>query len=101
MGLKIKTLLLLLCVGNVYANENNDAMKACLLAYGYEGHTQIMGFDFSGASACYHDWKIGKLREEYIMSKLWLEEHPWYTGTNWNWEEVNKAYPGKKNVTRY
>lgn len=100
MGLKIKLFVLCLLSSSVYANENNEAMKACLLAHGYNGSVFLM-YDFSKASACYHDWKSGKLREEYIQSKLWLEENPWYTGSNWNWEEVSKQYPGHKRTNRY
>lgn len=101
MGLKTKLIALCLLSTTVNATENNDAIKTCLLANGYEGNTQIMGFDFTKAAACYHDWKSGKLREEYINAQLWLEEHPWYKGKNWNWEEMAVQHPGRTTIRRY
>jgi len=100
MGLKTKIFVLYLLSTSVYANENNEAMKTCLLAHGYDGSVFLM-YDFGKAASCYHDWKAGKLREEYIQSKLWLEENPWYTGSNWNWEEVQKEYPGKRSIQKW
>lgn len=95
----------ILLAGTVFAryaeaSENNDAMRACLLAHNYDGQVLNM-YNFGPASRCYHDWKSGQLSQEYIKSKMWLEEHPWYTGSNWNWEEVARKYPGKENVKRY
>lgn len=102
MGLKTNIIALCLLSTTVNANENNEAMKTCLMAHGYEGNTQLMTFNFSKASACFHDWKAGKLREEYIRGQLWLEENPWYKGDNWNWEEVARTYPGNRGrITRY
>jgi hypothetical protein len=100
VGLKTKLLALCLLSTSAYGNENNEAMKTCLLAHGYDGSIFLM-YNFEKAAGCYHDWKSGQLREEYIQSKLWLEEHPWYTGSNWNWEEIQKEYPGKRTITRW
>lgn len=103
----VMLLIALLLAGTVFAHyaeasDSNDAMKTCLMAHGYEGNTQLMTFNFSKASACFHDWKVGELREKYIEGQLWLEEHPWYKGDNWDWEDVARKYPGNRGgVTRY
>jgi hypothetical protein len=110
VDLKIKLLLLCLIITTpVYAGyaeqyqnmkESNAAMKTCLLANGYEGSV-FFTYSFEKAAACWGDWKAGQLTEEYIKTKLWLEENPWYKGPHWNWEEISKQYPGIKRIEKY
>ena len=109
----LKTKLFLLCLLPVLAHAtsyddyhakqaaSNQAMKTCLLANGYSGEV-FYGYNFSKAAACFHDWKDGQLREEYIKAQLWLEENPWYKGSHWKWEELSKQYPGRRTtIKRY
>jgi len=74
--------------------ESNQAMKTCLLANGYSGEV-FYGYNFSRAAGCFHDWKDGQLRADYIQGQMWLEENPWYKGSYWNWEELSERYPGR------
>ena len=109
MVLKIK--LLVLCLLPVLAhagyedwhddmNANNAAMRTCLLANGYSGDV-FYGYNFGKAAACFHSWKDGQLKADYIKGQMWLEENPWYKGQDWNWEEMQKRYPGRKTIKRY
>ena len=75
---------------------SNQAMRTCLLAHGYEGSV-FFTYSFEKASACFHDWKSGQLKKDYIRTQMWLEQHPWYKGTDWNWEQISKEYPGNRN----
>ena len=107
----MKTKLFLLCLLPVLAhagydsyhakmNDNNAAMRTCLLANGYAGDV-FYSYNFSQAAACYHSWKDGQLRADYIQGQMWLEENPWYKGEHWNWEQVQKRYPGRTTIKRY
>ena len=107
----LKTKLLVLCLLPVLAhagyedwhekmNASNAAMRTCLLANGYAGDV-FYGYNFGPAAACFHSWKDGQLREDYIKAQLWLEENPWYKGEHWNWEQVQNRYPGRTTIKRY
>ena len=109
MGLKTK--IIALCLLSTTANagyeeyyENmeasNEAMKTCLLAHGYDG-TVFFSYAFEKAAACHGKWKTKQLTEEYVKTRLWLQENPWFTGSNWNWQEIAKEYPGKENVKKW
>ena len=104
MGLKTKVLALCLLSSTANAGykeyASNDAMKTCLLAHGYEG-TIFFTYSFEKAAACWGDWKAGQLTEEYVKTKLWLEENPWYKGSHWNWEEISKQYPARRTIKRW
>ena len=74
-------------------DANNQAIKDCLAASGYDGDVLIEGknFDWGKAAGCYQDWKTGQLNEEYVRLKFFLQDNPWYTGRNWDWETQAKA----------
>jgi hypothetical protein len=102
MGLKTNIIALCLISSSVFATSaeeyarmdaNNQAIKDCLLAYGYEGNTLTTKKDFNwqAASSCYAKWKQGVMSEEYMKLRFFLEENPWYKGGNWQWETQAKA----------
>lgn len=72
---------------------NNQAIKDCLLAYGYDGSVLFEGknFNWGKASSCYADYKQGVMAEEYVKLKFFLQENPWYKGGNWTWESTARA----------
>jgi len=74
-------------------NANNQAMKDCLLAYGYDGDVLHKGkyFDWGGATRCYQQYKQGVMADEYVKLKFFLKDNPWYTGNNWMWEHEARA----------
>lgn len=68
------------------ANENNDVIKSCLKQTGYTPET-FDTFSFAKAAGCYSDWKVGNNKVKYNQQKEFLEQNPWYKGSNWKWEE--------------
>jgi hypothetical protein len=84
-----KTLLAatLVLAGSAHAiADNNKVLKMCLAANGYTPD-QFDTFDFGPAANCFHEWKIADTEQDYVKMRAFLEEHPWYRGKNWRWEE--------------
>lgn len=66
--------------------SNNDAMKACLAKFGYTVEN-FDTFPFDEASSCYREWKSAETKKDFNNLQAFLDEHPWYRGSNWKWEE--------------
>ena len=64
---------------------SNQIMKEWLATAGYDGNVRDFE-NFGEASKCWHDYKMGKLNDEYLKLRFFLEDHPWYKGGNWQWE---------------
>jgi hypothetical protein len=104
VGLKTSIVLLLLLTTTAFASSpeeyakmqaNNQAIKDCLLAYGYTGNTLTTGkhFNWAAASGCYSKYKQGVMADEYVKLKFFLEDNPWYKGGNWDWQtEASQGY---------
>ena len=71
-------------VATAEANENNNAMKGCLVITGYTPE-EFDTFNFSRAAGCYHSWKVNKVRAEYAELRDFLAHNPRY------------RYPGQSN----
>lgn len=69
---------------DVIANENNEAMKGCLVINGYTPE-KFDTFDFTKASYCYHNYKIKRNAEELAELRDFLKHNPRY------------RYPGQSN----
>lgn len=80
----MKKLLTLLCIvwaGTASATPSNDAMKACLDAYGYDKTAPIeerMKFDFTGPAKCASDYRVGKIQAELAEMRDFLKHNPRY-----------------------
>lgn len=64
---------------------NNQIIKECLATAGYDGNVETFD-NFGEASKCVHDYRMGKMNEEYLKLRFFLEDNPWYKGGNWQWE---------------
>ena len=69
------------------ASENNAVMKSCLDEYGYTPE-KFHEFNFAKAAACHSDWRTAEDERNRMKQRKFLEEHPWYKGKNWKWEET-------------
>jgi hypothetical protein len=69
---------------DVIANENNEAMKGCLVINGYTPE-KFDTFDFTKASYCYQKYKIKRNAEELAELRDFLKHNPRY------------RYPGQSN----
>jgi hypothetical protein len=83
-------LIALLLAGSVLshyaeASDNNRVMKACLDEYGYTPDN-FNAFNFGPAAECFHKWRTAENSNETIKLREFLLEHPWYKGSNWQWE---------------
>jgi len=72
---------------DAHASESNNAMKACLDKYGYTPE-KFDTFDFTKAAACHSEYRANVVANQDLERKQFLEEHPWYKGKNWKWEET-------------
>jgi len=66
--------------------HSNEVMKSCLAEHGYTPEN-FETFKFSKSAACFHDWKTAEVQKDYEKQREFLQEHPWYKGKNWKWEE--------------
>jgi hypothetical protein len=69
--------LAVLFVSPAWANENNQAMKACLAINGYTPD-QFDTFDFTKAAKCHSDYRIGVQKAEYAELRDFLKHNPRY-----------------------
>lgn len=69
---------------DVIANENNEAMKGCLVINGYTPE-KFDTFDFTKASYCYQNYKIQRNAKELAELRDFLKHNPRY------------RYPGQSN----
>jgi len=79
----ILTVIALMVASTAWAedNLNNKVMKQCLQMTGDSFET----YNFTKASACYHQWKTGELKKEYAELRDFLKHNPRY------------RYPGQSN----
>jgi len=73
----ILTVIALMVASTAWANENNQAMKACLAINGYTPD-QFDTFDFTKASKCHSDYRIGVQQAEYAELRDFLKHNPRY-----------------------
>ena len=77
----ILTALAIFAGSTAWANDNNQAMKACLEHYGYDKTAPIeerMKFDFSGPAKCHSDYRVGKIEAELAEMRDFLKHNPRY-----------------------
>jgi hypothetical protein len=67
----------LMVASTAWANENNQAMKACLAINGYTPD-QFDTFDFTKAAKCHSDYRIGVQKAEYAELRDFLKHNPRY-----------------------
>ena len=68
------------------AEHSNEVMKLCLEESGYTPD-KFETFDFSKPAACHSKWRVAETEKDYVKMRSFLQEHPWYKGKNWKWEE--------------
>ena len=73
----ILTVIALMVASTAWANESNQAMKACLAINGYTPD-QFDTFDWSKAAACHSDYRIGVQQAEYAELRDFLKHNPRY-----------------------
>lgn len=67
-------------------SHSNEVMKQCLDQYGYTPE-KFDTFDFSKPAACHSKWRVAEIEKNHVKMRKFLDEHPWYRGKNWKWEE--------------
>jgi len=67
----------LMVASTAWANESNQAMKACLASNGYTPD-QFDTFDFTKAAKCHSDYRIGVQQAEYAELRDFLKHNPRY-----------------------
>ena len=79
----ILTVIALMVASTAWAedNLNNKVMKQCLQMTGNSFET----YNFTKASACYSQWKVGEMKKEYAEMRDFLKHNPRY------------RYPGQSN----
>ena len=72
----ILTVIALMVANTAWAedNLNNRVMKQCLQMTGNSFET----YDFTKASACYQQWKVGEIKAEYAELRDFLKHNPRY-----------------------
>ena len=83
-GLLTAAALSWLWVTTAQANENNMAMKGCLVINGYTPE-EIDTFEWNKAAGCYQNWKVEKNKQELAELRDFLKHNPRY------------RYPGQSN----
>lgn len=74
--------------------SNNDVIKYCLDSTGYTPEN-FYTYNFSEASSCYHGWKTLTEADKAAERRAFLENNPWYKGSNFNWTQ-NAEYTCEK-----
>lgn len=88
-------LCLTLIITPVYA-DNNQAMKACLAAGGYDSK-DIDTFDFNKAAACHSDYRVGVTKAKNAELRDFLDANPRYRVPG---QSLNKCW-GKRRETPF
>jgi len=72
----ILTVIALMVASTAWAedNLNNKVMKQCLQMTGNSFET----YNFTKASACYQQWKVGEIKKEYAELRDFLKHNPRY-----------------------
>jgi hypothetical protein len=83
-GLLTAAALSWLWVTTAQANENNMAMKGCLVINGYTPEN-FDTFEWNKAAGCYQNWKVEKNKQELAELRNFLKHNPRY------------RYPGQSN----
>lgn len=68
-------------------SESNKVMKQCLQEHNYTPD-KFHNYDFGPAAACHGEWAVADLERNIEKQKKFLEENPWYRGSDWNWQET-------------
>jgi len=80
----ILTVIALMVASTAWANENNQAMKACLAMNGYNAEN-FDTFDFTKAAACHSNYRVGVTQAKNTELRDFLKHNPRY------------RYPGQSN----
>jgi hypothetical protein len=88
----ILVLLLGLFTIDVHADSlKNQALKECLHKHGFiPGQTHVQQYDWNKASSCVDKKHIALEEDKIRKEKAFLDQNPWYTGKNWNWDDNAK-----------
>ena len=73
----ILTVIALMVASTAWANENNQAMKACLAINGYTPE-KFDTFDFSKAAACHQDYRADRRTAQLAEMRAFLAANPRY-----------------------
>ena len=70
-------ILVVLSVTPLWANANNQAMKACLAMNGYKAEN-FDTFDFTKAAACHSNYRVGVTQAKNAELRDFLKHNPRY-----------------------
>ena len=77
-------------LSNAATKSNNDMIKECLLASGYDYNLpveeRLNTHDWNSSAACVSNYEVEKQQENVAQIQKFLKEKPWYKGRNWRWE---------------
>lgn len=82
----------LLCVAtDALAKSNNEMIKDCLNANGYDRSADVEKrlntFDWQRGSYCVANFQNELHEKRLAEQREFLKKNPWYKGRNWNWED--------------
>ena len=83
LGLLVAALGAWTVVANANENMNNKMIKDCVQHY--RTGVSVNDVDWTKASACYSQWKVGEMKKEYAEMRDFLKHNPRY------------RYPGQSN----
>ena len=83
LGLLVAALGAWTVVANANENINNKMIKDCVQHY--RTGVSVNDVDWTKASACYSQWKVGEMKKEYAEMRDFLKHNPRY------------RYPGQSN----
>ena len=83
LGLLVAALGAWTVVANANENMNNKMIKDCVQYYRTEA--SVNDVDWTKASACYSQWRVGEMKKEYAELRDFLKHNPRY------------IYPGQSN----
>jgi len=83
LGLLVAALGAWTVVANANENINNKMIKDCVQHY--RTGVSVNDVDWTKASACYSQWKVGEMKKEYAELRDFLKHNPRY------------RYPGQSN----
>ena len=83
--------LFLFVTSPVCAMSNNEIMKHCLDAFGYDKtapiEQRLNNFNWDNASWCAAGFRAEESAKRREEIRAFLKEKPWFRGKNWKWQE--------------
>ena len=83
IGLLATAMVLWVVVAKAETNPNNQMIKDCVQHY--RTGNSVNDVDWTKASACYSQWRVGEMKKEYAEMRDFLKHNPRY------------RYPGQSN----